>query len=83
MYFANLIKVKRRKGREESVAVKVKEYQFSKDPKSISLKQQHGVKASQTLHSPTVTLLPLLISRAPGTAEMGEGSTGTCRWAAR
>lgn len=51
MYFANLIKVKRRKGREESVAVKVKEYQFSKDPKSISLKQQHGVKASQTLHT--------------------------------
>lgn len=32
------------------MAVKAKENQFSTDPKSISL-EQHGVKASQTLHT--------------------------------
>lgn len=72
MYFANLIE---EGGEKESVAVKVEEHQFSTDPKSISLKQ-HGVK--RCTHSPTVTLLLLLISRAPGAALRWVNTTRGC-----
>lgn len=66
------------------MAVNVKEYQFSMDPKSISVKQ-HRVKASQTLHTRSCChpAAPAHLQSARNSSEMGEDNTGSAAGGAR